>query len=85
MVKRNKAREENDDSGGAVILVAIAATAGLWAWLRSRRQPAPVSFALRSQARSQVAATSPTSGPRRDYKPWPQFGYDDRAGFGFAF
>jgi len=88
MTKSKEVQDEETEEGAAVVLLAIGATAGLWAWLRSRRQPVgpAFAFALRSQASSQVAATSPTIRPRRDFKaPSPQFGYTDRAGFGFTF
>lgn len=87
MVKTAKVQED-DDSGAGVVLLAIGVTAGLWAWLRSRQADSGPAFALvpRSQAQSQPAATSPTSRPRRDSKESkPQFGYDDRAQFGFVF
>ena len=87
MVKSEKVQEENEDSGAAAVaLLAIGATAGLWAWLRSRREAQPgLAFALepRSQAQS---PPRPTSRPRRDFKEsQPRFGYDSRAAFGYVF
>lgn len=77
---------ENDDSGAAAVFLIGATAVGLLVWLRYRKaQPvAHPAFAFhpRSQAKSQIAATSPTSRPRRDFK---GFGYADRQAFGFAF
>lgn len=61
MAKTKKVhQEENDDSGAAVVLLVIGATAGLWAWLRLRKPAPAVSFPFvaRGQATSQVVHTS---------------------------
>jgi len=83
MAKSKKVQEENEDSGAAAGLLGIGLVGiGVWAYLRSRKTE-PASSRFLAPGRSQVVATRRLS---RDVKaPLPQFGYTDRAAFGFAF